>query len=53
MPACVKRILAIQDWEGVEVDLRILVEEAFDDEDSEEEAWEEFEAEAHSRPEVE
>ena len=29
------------------------VEEAFDDEDSEEEAWEEFEAEAHSRPEVE
>ena len=27
MPACVKRILAIQDWEGVEVDLRILVEE--------------------------
>ena len=29
------------------------VEEAFDDEDSEEEALEEFEAEADSRPEVE
>ena len=35
----------LKDWEGVVEDLRNLEEEAFDDEDSEEEAWEEFDAE--------